>query len=89
MLGVLIGFLLSNWQKRITYSEKKINEFVIAIENYYLGNCKKINLLKTYIMLPKYIKDKVSLDIIFNSTPDELEKNCLELIGELNNAWKP
>lgn len=89
LLGVLIGFLLSNWQRRIGVNDKKINDFILSLENYYLGKCKKINLARTYLLLPENVKKKIVIEKIYTSDPDKLEENCIELLKEINNAWKP
>jgi hypothetical protein len=88
LLGVLIGFLLSNWQRRIGGNDKKINDFVSSLENYCLGKCKKISLEKTYLLLPKNVKKKIIIERVYNSVPDKLEANCIELLKEINNVWK-
>jgi hypothetical protein len=46
LLGVLIGFLLANWQRRIGYHEKHVNDFIVALENYYLVPIHKSAILR-------------------------------------------
>ena len=83
LLGVLIGFSLSQYSKNVSNKEGDIRHFKATLVKYGNNEAKRGEVVLAHASLPKTIRSRIDLDGLLKTSPDNLERAITVILQDL------